>query len=468
VTALFGLRRLCRNRNEREHTVKRHIILALACAGLATQVFGQGTPLSDERVAAMKEIEADTAEIRGLPFKHAVSYREMDKGDLTKYLEKKFRESATAEELKNRSRSFIAMGLYPKGFDMEKEFLALLQEQVGAFYDHATKGLVTFKDQQLGASFQRVLLAHELVHALQDQHFNFSSYPEMTMKDNDDRQRAFQCLFEGDATFIMPKAMMKRINMATIFQDLQQAMKGQSTERLDKAPPIMRDTLTFPYTAGNEFVTKLYATKNSYEPVNAAFKNLPKSTEQILHPEKFYDPAKRDDPRDIKLTPLKSNKWKLIDNNVLGELGIRLLFATQLPPPPKPAKTDMMSKMTGSMEPSPVSAEGLAAAAGWGGDRYHAYLANDGGTEHVGIWWSTEWDTEEDAVEFSDMLRQVLHKRFPDLKVKQEDRKQGFVVLEGSEVTARLFRKGDKVSLIQAPTSQFNDFSSQVLKSGGK
>jgi len=467
VTAPW-LRRLCRNRNEREHTVKRHIILALACAGLGTNVFGQGTPLSDDRVATMKEIEADTAEIRGLQFKQAVNYREMEKADLTRYLEKKFREDASAEELRNRSRAYIALGLFPKGYDMEKEFLALLQEQVGAFYDHATKALVTFKDQKMGASFQRVLLAHELVHALQDQHFNFSGSPEMTLKDDDDRQRAFQCLFEGDATFIMPKAMMKRINLGTLFQDLQEAIKGQSTERLDRAPPILRDTLTFPYTAGKEFVATLYATKNSYEPVNAAFKNLPKSTEQILHAEKYYDPAQRDDPRDIRMTALKSDKWKLIDNNVLGELGVRLLFATQLPPPPKPAKTDRMSKMTGAMEPSPVSAEGLAAAAGWGGDRFHAYLANEGGAEHVGLWWSTEWDTEKDAVEFADMLRQALHKRFPDLKVKQEDRKGGFVILEGSEVTARLYRKGDKVSLIQAPSGLFNDFSSQVLKAGGR
>jgi hypothetical protein len=370
--------------------------------------------------------------------------------------------------LRNKSRAYIALGLAPNGFDLEQEFLALLQEQVAAFYDHSTKALVTFKDQKLGAMADRAILAHELVHALQDQHFNFSGYPEMTLKNNDDRQRAFQSLFEGDGMFIIPRAMMKRLNPASIFQDLQEVMKTQSTERMDKAPPILRDTLIFPYTAGNEFVGRLYATKNSYEPVNAAFKNIPKSTEQILHPEKYIDPAKRDEPREVKLPDLKSSKWKRIDDNVLGELGIRLLFATQLPPPPKPAKTDLISKMTKAIEPSPVSPEGLAAAAGWGGDRYHAYLASENGVEHVGIWWSTVWDTEEDAVEFADMLRQVLHKRFPDLKVQQEDRKQGFVILAGSEVTARLSRRGDAVSLIQAPSAVFKDFSALVLKSGGR
>jgi hypothetical protein len=192
---------------------------------------------------------------------------------------------------------------------------------------------------------------------------------------------------------------------------------------------------------------------------------LPRSTEQILHPEKYYDRKQRDDPREVTLAPLNSPHWKLVDNNVLGEFGIRELFTTQLVPPDPlaPQTQTVLGKMMSLMSGGSVPPEIAAAAEGWGGDRFNLYERNNGnGRATAALWWISVWDSHTDAAEFANTLRKAAQKRFPDAALKEVATASTVVVLENKTWRIRVTRAGDRVTVVQAPPEQFEEFSALV------
>jgi hypothetical protein len=148
-----------------------------------------------------------------------------------------------------------------------------------------------------------------------------------------------------------------------------------STEEIDRAPRALRESLLFPYDQGMQWVTQLYR-RDGWPLVSKAFTDLPQSTEQILHVDKYFA---REAPIKLSLPNIASalgNGWKQVDVDVNGEWGYYLILNEYL-------KSDAESKR---------------AAAGWGGDIYGLYEGRKPG--EVAIAQLTAWDTEPDAVEF--------------------------------------------------------------------
>jgi len=147
---------------------------------------------------------------------------------------------------------------------------------------------------------------------------------------------------------------------------------------LQNAPPILRETSLFPYTAGLSFVQALMAS-GGYAAVNAAFANPPASTEQILHPEKY---AAHEAPVAVSipggLPALLGSGWSEAGRDTLGEENLRVWLG-QLG----------------------ASSQAFAAAAGWGGDRLVLYEGPNGATQLAVV---TAWDTATDADEFATAL----------------------------------------------------------------
>jgi hypothetical protein len=186
------------------------------------------------------------------------------------------------------------------------------------------------------------------------------------------------------------------------------------TERLNAMPPVMRRQLLGPYLLGISFLLRgrsdALAAGFPKADVNAAWERPPRSSEQILHPEKYWDAAKRDAPKRVAIPDSGrwlGKGWARSGSGILGELTIGGLVGA-----PAPDARDIGLGM-------PAGSWTNAAASGWGGDRYELWTNGDAAVVLVG----TVWDSERDAEEFE----LALPRDRPDLTAKRRGRKVGIV-----------------------------------------
>jgi hypothetical protein len=353
-------------------------------------------------------VEEKVKEIRGLPFKSAVDYQLLDRKQIKATIRGKIAEVFSDEEFTQIAAAFARLGLLPPHYPLREKYIDLLGEQVAAFYDQHQHKLFMFEDASLENSQNRIVLAHELTHALQDQHFDLSRLP-LEIKDNDDRAAAASALIEGEATLVMSEYMLKNLNLAAL-KDTLGATFGQDMAQLADAPPFLRETLIFPYLRGQEFCAALFA-RGGYAALSAAYAAPPASTAQVLHPEKYFGPQREDPVRvDWPRTEVAGEKPAV--DNVLGELGIRVLLSQWVD-----------------------EATGVDAAEGWRGDRYLCFANGDA------LVWQTLWSNRAETDEFVKAQGAALQKRY------ESDRTRviRWKVTDGSAL------------LIDAPTAQWAD-----------
>jgi hypothetical protein len=368
-----------------------------------------GVVLSEEQQAELRHrIEQQTSAIRGLKFLEPVRYRLMERVELRDFLVGKVREQFTEEELRHYGRTLATLGLVPDGTDLLEIIVSLYNEQVAAFYVPESRELFTFKNSTWTGALDRMLLAHELTHSLQDQNFTLTNMP-LRVKHNDDLALATAALIEGDATVLMTQWYVEHADPKNLMNDLG-AMLGQNTAALLAAPLYLREMLLFPYTQGQVFVSEIME-KGGFEAVNKAYRHPPRSTREILHPDDYlkgnWEPVK------LEPKPVGSADWQKIGDNTLGEFGVKCLFQ------------------------EPLGAwRAKLAAQGWTGDRFHVYEKGSNGP--TGLIWLTVWDSEEDAMEFEEAYNGFLEKR-----------------RAARPVTARVQRAGRQVTVAASIAPEF-------------
>jgi len=348
-------------------------------------------PKPEEQADVRRQIEQQTSELRGLSFKQPVTYKIIERSELPQILQQKVREIYSAQELRDYSRTLATIGLVPENADLQDLIVGLYDEQVAAFYVPEEHTLYTFKDTSFSGNLDRVTLAHELTHVLQDQNFDLVKFP-LKVKDNDDLALATSALIEGDATVLMTQYYAQHLDTGNILTDLLGGVMGQNTQKFQAAPQYLRELMLFPYEQGAEFATAVSLAGGS-DALNEAFRHPPTCTQQILHPEKFLH--NRHDPEAIELEKLDSKDWLLIGNNVLGEFGIRSLLGQY---------GDAL--------------QAARAAQGWNGDRYHVYERGTNGPTL--LVWTTAWDNEQDAKEFEAAYNQVVQRRGVAAQVQRD------------------------------------------------
>jgi hypothetical protein len=296
----------------------------------------------------------------------------------------------TAADMHASEVTLKRLGLVPANFELRPLIVRLLTEQVAGYYDP--------KEQQfhladwIDVDGQKPIMAHELTHALQDQHFNLRRF-ENWPKGDSDAELATHALIEGDATLAMTLYVSSDPARALVF--LKSFMAAEtSSQELEKAPRALRETLLFPYQEGLTWTRAIYQ-NGGWSAVSRAFKTLPQSSEQILHPPKYFiheAPVKVSLP-DVHL--LLGRGWRQIDADVNGEWSFYLILDEFL-------KSASMSKQ---------------AAAGWAGDRYATYEDASGQSAYVSL---SAWDTEKDAREFFDAYVKRTKLRYADARLTSE------------------------------------------------
>ncbi len=315
---------------------------------------------------------------RGLPLLKPITFRTLPREALGGVILGEIERQYPGTRIEDIRDAWAALGLVPASLDLRGVYMGLLTEQIAAYFDQHAGELCTFEGTDLDLLQDRIILAHELTHALQDQHFHLAKLP-LELRGNDDVVLAVQSLVEGDATLLMSLYAMDNLSPQGIGQ-LVQSMVVQRMASFASAPRYLRGLLTFPYLRGQEFCAELFA-DGGFRAIDRAYGDLPESSEQILHPEKYLMEP-RDRPVKIAWPDAPLLGEEPVEDNVLGEFGVREMLAARL-------STAVANK----------------AAAGWGGDRYRTYRVSGGGVAAV---LETVWDTTEDAQEFFDALTNAV------------------------------------------------------------
>jgi hypothetical protein len=403
-------------------------------------------------VAATSEVLKQTSEIRGLPILKPVRSGAQSRADIERMLIKNLTEQMTAAEMHATEVSLRKFGLAPNDFEYRPFIIKLLTEQVAGYYDPRSQEFHLADWLELES--QKPVMAHELTHALQDQHFNLRRFEKWPHGDSD-AELAAHALVEGDATLAMMMYMLKNPMEALAFT--RSLANGVATEQYNQAPRAMRESLIFPYLQGSEWATQLYK-RGGWPMVSSAFTRLPLSSEQILHAEKYFKyerPIKVVLPdvtnllnaggkSEVSKQQTANSKQESAGRTNTGTAGVSPAVVrsqssrqgpggNRLPTAHRPLPTDSWHRIESDVHGEwscylildqflNSSAESKRAAAGWGGDRYALY---EGPRDQVFLAQLSVWDTENDAREFFDAYVKRTALRYPGAEPLELPRQVG-------------------------------------------
>ena len=436
----------------------RSIALAL-CLSIATlpacahRIVRKGEADQD----AISRIQVITSEIRGLNFKEDVEVRVTTSEAVRSHLMILLDEEYPGDALEKEERAYKRLGLFPQECSVRDTIVSLLTEQIVGYYDFNSKVLFFVDYPSTIPFFTRLLLrmagvdidiegtlvaSHELTHALQDQHYGIEALLE-SISTNEDTILAIKSLFEGDAMIVglectLREAFKEKIDDMDIdFFDQFQGMPGSVPQPDSEVPEFFFDTLMFQYIEGARFVGEARK-RGGWEEVSSLYRDLPVSSEQILHPEKYFD--RRDEPVEVEpLSPGRAGEGRFVPlhSEVIGEFVTSVLLKQYIP-----------------------ENEAVEAAAGWGGDRFASF--EDLHTGEVMFIWLTAWDSEEEAIEFYRAWDHLVLSRYGDSIARAEGTGTMLLRETGSDIVF-LERRGDRVLLVEGPQARMvNDVRRQA------
>jgi hypothetical protein len=348
-----------------------------------------GRRLSTEEARAIQPLLDAAERVRGLRFLSPVPTRVQSQDDIVAFV----RAHIDREELEHARVFYVALGLLPPDLDVERMILAVMGEQIVGYYDPDGRVMVIREDVaaelgraegHLSTDQSAVVLVHEYVHALQDQHLGL--HDAQDQERDIDGENAFASLVEGDATLAMigwiVDAQGHRLSSLTrnpaVLRDILRSSPGVAGgAELDSAPAIVRAPLLSRYLDGLLFCAYLHG-RGGFRWIDEAFRAPPVSTEQVLHPERWQRGERPEAITLPALGELLDGGLTVHDEDTLGELELSVYLAQG---------TDRDRQES--------------AAAGWGGDRIRVYTsaARSETRRESAVVWFTTWDDEREAIE---------------------------------------------------------------------
>ena len=380
----------------------------MVAALLCNLAHSQDDMLSSDEAAVVK---ARVQKIRGLRFKTDVPVTYLSVAETEARFRAEFAKQISQEEIDNGVEENKMIGLYPPDLKIERKDLADMTLELAGFYDDHHKDIVIIDRPltiELPERYRNAVteirkidtagtLGHELTHALQDQYFDIGA-AQKKYKGNSDRELAYKAIVEGDATLSGFSVVTGRVDDETIdyfdshLQDIVPVFMG----RMEGKPRAMTYPFIFQYTEGARFVAEAYHRKK-WNAVNALFSGPPLSTQQIMHPELYFDhptPALT-----VKLTGYEKvlHDWKKTDEDTLGELMLKI----------------MLERTMGEDTPY------IEASTKWAGDRIVALQKGKSMT----VLWMLTFRTAGDADNFAQLYSGILDKVLPGTTARKIDRR---------------------------------------------
>jgi hypothetical protein len=283
---------------------------------------GSEAPAEGSAPPIVASIEKQVERIRGLDFTHRVPVDAVTHDELVRGLEQTFDAAYPAPLFHRRSLAWAAIGAIPPGTEIRQQLEAFASSQVIGYYDEVSKYLV-FLGTDHPSPAELVTLAHELTHALDDQHFGLMRLDKLAAGCDDESFQAALALTEGDATYVMLAYARQELSLQE-----QLGIAGEGGSAPTGIEPFIVRLQTWPYTAGLGFVQTL-VNDGGERAVDAAFRELPASTEQIIDPSAYPDdrPVAVDVPQ---LAPRLGSGWRDLDVQAAGAAWLSTLLGLRI------------------------------------------------------------------------------------------------------------------------------------------
>jgi len=309
--------------------------LAVAAASLALCACA---PTSDQ--VGAETIKGGIQDLRRLSFVKDVPFVSKSNEEAQQMMAAKLTRDNTEDDLRVGGQVGVMTGLFPAGTDLQSKEIELMNKQIAGFYDPHDKVMVEVRGKSvLGSALigrpqfaNELLEAHELTHALQDQHFDLEAMLRK-VKDDDDEEIALHSVIEGDATLA---------GLAYISGGLTEELESKIVEHFAAMPdsfepessgtPLALSVpLMFQYVQGTRFVAEAWQ-RGGWSAVDAIYRDPPRSTQEIITPSLYFDHHRP--PLQITLDGYSAlfPGWRKADEDTFGELLIKLILQRNLPP----------------------------------------------------------------------------------------------------------------------------------------
>lgn len=367
-----------------------------------------------------------------LEIKHPVKRMFITRDEVTKFLRKKFDEDKGNRRMERSELVLKKFGLIDRDFKLRPFLLTLLTEQIAGFYDNKTQTIYLL--DWVPIDEQKPVMAHELTHALQDQHVGLTKWQNQTedtvskdvADDNkhirtDETDTAREAVLEGQAMVAFADYVLEQQTIAealkegkpapTTFPTLKdvpmmaQLLQSGSSDMsgspvLARAPLLLQQALLFPYTAGLGFEDKVLTLAGVGRAFTGVLDTPPNSSAEIMHPEQYLAHT----PEPVMLLPdihplMTGAGYEPYDIGVMGELDVRI---------------------TAELFGGKPLAEALAPA--WAGGIYYAAQkknatpAEKESTASLSLLYSSQWKNDDSARGFFHIFEEALPRQYEGLK----------------------------------------------------
>ena len=269
-------------------------------------------------------------------------------------------------ELEHNRQLLVSLRLLEPDQDLRQLLESLYRGAVVGLYVPEDERLYVRSASERLSPYGRFTAAHEVTHALQDQHHDLEALRDLPVGE-DDAELALLALVEGDAV-VTQQAWALRHQSAG-----ERAALGSEALLLAAGTPAdlpryLRRSVELPYAQGAAFVAAVMGARGA-DTRAQLYANPPTTTEQVLHPERYLAGEQAVDVRVPEA--LGTAAWTAASTTTVGEFDVvELLWSLG-------------------------SGRATAAGAGWGGGRARLWRRGEDTATSLAL----EFDTPADAAE---------------------------------------------------------------------
>ncbi|MGA9585827.1 MAG: hypothetical protein WBQ95_10905 [Terracidiphilus sp.] len=352
----------------------------------------------------------------GLPIKSDVKRRLTTRADVERYLTEKFDEDEDAKRMQRSEIVLKKFGLLDRDFNLKPFLLALLKEQIEAYYDPKTK-TVNMLDW-ISVDEQKPVLAHELTHALQDQHLDLDKWSDQTPPDvslnssedsdhlaKDEFDTAREAVTEGQATAVMMDNILKPMGKSLIGDpEIVDFIKGQmagsdNSPMLARAPLLLSESLLFPYREGLSFEQDVWMDRGQTAAFTGALDRPPSSSWEIMNPREYEQGHVPAVPYLPDIHPLVDKTYRPYDIGQVGQLDLHILAG-------------LFGGDSAARDLTPAWDGGIY----WAGQRLNATPAEQASTKSISLFYLSVWKNAASAQAFAHLYADELGRKYSGLK----------------------------------------------------
>jgi hypothetical protein len=375
-----------------------------------------GTHITPEQAqqlfALVDELIKFSSQETGLPIKSTVKRQLTTRASVESYLEEKFNEDEGAKRLQRDEIVLKKFGLLDHDFELKPFLLALLKEQIEAYYDSKTKtvNLLDWVD----VDEQKPVLAHELTHALQDQHSDLEKWDDQTPDDvstdeagdkdhlaKDEMDTARDAVAEGQATAVMTDYILKPLGKSLVKDpEVMDVVKSQMNSTDDspvmaRAPLLLKESMLFPYQEGLSFEQDVWMDQGQTAAFAGALDRPPSSSWEIINPRVYEQKRIPAIPLMPNIHPLVDAQYKPYDIGQIGQLDVHII-------------TELFGGDNAARDLTPAWDGGIY----WAGQLRNATAAEQASTKSLGLFYLSVWRNADSAQVFTKLYTENLGRKY--------------------------------------------------------